>query len=407
MQEKEIMLSETMEDEVADAAEESTSEEVVETVEETATKPKRARKKKAKEVVEQSETAADSDEEASDEPMSGEAELVESVMAEEESDVEKPPANEQRPKLASRRGVRANSVLTLEAGGMVETEETLADIAWHTIHNAYRTRRILTGTFGGIEILDSGKGVGIVEYSGYRILIPLKEMSLDVPNDLHREEYRDMIQQYTKRLSNLLGAEIDFVVKGIDSTSRSVVASRKDALLKKRQTFYMEPDASGEPLVRVGRSVQARIIAVHEKVLRVEIFGVETTILARDLSWEWIGDVTDHYSVGDTVLVRITEVDCKDIENITVKAEVKSTSDTARDKLKQCRIQGKYAGKVIDVRKGVVFIRLTNGVNAVAHSCYDRRMPGKKDDVSFVVTQIDEERGTAIGLISRIIKQNI
>ena len=34
-------------------------------------------------------------------------------------------------------------------------------------------------------------------------------------------------------------------------------------------------------------------------------------------------------------------------------------------------------------------------------------MPGKKDDVSFVVTRIDEERNVAVGLISRIIRQNI
>lgn len=50
---------------------------------------------------------------------------------------------------------------------------------------------------------------------------------------------------------------------------------------------------------------------------------------------------------------------------------------------------------------------LLMGVNAVAHSCYDRRMPGKKDDVSFAVTHIDEERGVAVGIITRIIKQNL
>ena len=37
-----------------------------------------------------------------------------------------------------------------------------------------------------------------------------------------------------------------------------------------------------------GRIVQARVIAVAEKVVRVEVFGVETSILARDLAWDWI-----------------------------------------------------------------------------------------------------------------------
>ena len=79
----------------------------------------------------------------------------------------------------------------------------------------------------------------------------------------------------------------------------------------------------------------------------------------------------------------------------------------SHENLKKCRVQSKYAGKVTDVHKGVVYVRLTNGINAVAHSCYDRRMPGKKDDVSFAVTRIDEERGVAVGIITRIIKQNL
>ena len=33
--------------------------------------------------------------------------------------------------------------------------------------------------------------------------------------------------------------------------------------------------------------------------------------------------------------------------------------------------------------------------------------PEKKDDVSFAVTRLDEERGIAVGIITRIIKQNL
>ena len=50
---------------------------------------------------------------------------------------------------------------------------------------------------------------------------------------------------------------------------------------------------------------------------------------------------------------------------------------------------------------------MTNGANAVAHSCFDYRTPGKGDDVGFVVTAIDEERCVASGIITRIIRQNL
>ena len=43
----------------------------------------------------------------------------------------------------------------------------------------------------------------------------------------------------------------------------------------------------------------------------------------------------------------------------------------------------------------------------VCNGIFLEGMPGKKDEVSFVVTRIDEDRNVAVGLISRIIKQNI
>ncbi len=302
---------------------------------------------------------------------------------------------------------RPAPILTLEAGADVETEENLADIIWHEIHNAYRTRRILTGTLGGLEQTDNRKTIAIVEYKGFRVVIPLKEMVMGYQNNLTGDAYSAMIVRQHKLLSRMLGAEIDFVIKGIESKTRSVVASRKEAMLKKRKIFYMDTDEAGEYRIYDGRIIQARVIATAEKAIRIEAFGVECSVMARDLSWDWIGDARDRFSVGDQVLVRVLSVNREDIEHISIKADLRSVSDNRQDNLRLCRIQSKYAGTVTDVHKGVVYIRLTNGVNAIAHSCYDRRRPGKKDDVSFVVTGIDEERGVALGIITRIIRQNL
>ena len=315
---------------------------------------------------------------------------------------------EEEPTPKRKRVPKEAPILTIDVDGDVETEEQLAEIAWHEIRNAYRTRRILTGMLGGIEQTDNGKTVAIVEYKGYRIIIPLREMVVNFPNNVSGDDYKDLVVRHHKLVSNMLGAEIDFLVKGIDSKTRSVVASRREAMLKKRQTFYMETDNSGTYKIYDGRIVQARVIAVAEKAIRIEAFGVECSIMARDLSWDWIGDAHDRYSVGDQIVVRVLSVKRDNVEDLSIKADVKSVSDNnRRTNLSQCRIQSKYAGKVTDVHKGVVYVRLTNGVNAVAHSCYDRRMPGKKDDVSFAVTHIDEVKGVAVGIITRIIKQNL
>lgn len=365
-------------------------------------KPKRTRKKA--ELTETELTIQTPDSETEPDTPTNEA----MSNAFEESSEAAPSSASTEPETSSRNRKAEASVLTIESRGAVETEETREDVIWHEIHNAYRTRKILTGQLGGIEQTDAGKTIAIVDYKGFRIVIPLKEMMIDLGRSPSGQEYTELMLRQNKILGNMLGAEIDFIVKGIDSRSRSVVASRKDAMLKKRQIFYLDTDASGLYRIYDGRIVQARVIAVAEKVIRVEIFGVECSIMARDLAWDWIGDAHERFSVGDQVLVRILNVRRDSLEDIGVKADIKSVSqNTNHDNLKKCRIQSKYAGKVTDVHKGVVYIRLSNGVNAVAHSCYDYRTPGKKDDVSFAVTRLDEERGVAVGIITRIIRQNL
>lgn len=303
---------------------------------------------------------------------------------------------------------KADPILTLEVDGEVTTETHEMDAAWHEILTSHRSRRILTGMLGGVEETELGKTLAIVDYKGFRVVIPLKEMLVKLEKNLHGAEYTDMIRRQNKLLSNMLGCEIDFIVKGVDPKTRTVVASRKEAMLKKRQVFYMNQDASGSYRIYEGRTVQARVIAVAEKAVRIEAFGVECSIMARDLSWDWIGDANERFSVGDQILVRILEVKRDNVEDLSIRADVKSVSEnTNRTYLKQCRIQSKYAGKVTDVHKGVVYVRLNNGANAIAHTCLDRRTPGKKDDVSFAVTHIDEERGVAGGIITRIIKQHL
>ncbi len=299
-----------------------------------------------------------------------------------------------------------STILTLNTDSEVETPESREDTIWHELQNAYRTRKILTGTLGGIEKMDGGGTIAVVYYKDMRVVIPLSEMMINlVEDEVH--DYGELVQRQNKILGNMLGCEIDFIIKGRENASRSVVASRKDAMYKKRQIFYM-PDAAGNSRVCEDRIVQARVIAVAEKVVRVEIFGTECSILARDLSWDWLGDATERFHVGEQILVRILSVKIRSLEDISVKADGKSVNgNTSKEKLGKCKIQGKYAGTVTDIHKGTVFVRLHIGVNAVAHSYYDNRMPGKKDDVSFVVTRIDADRNVAVGLISRIIKQNI
>ena len=351
------------------------------------------------------ETITENEEEAAESPVMLDDEALDTLFDEMDDAPVPPPPPVSRS--AATRTPNA-SVLTLDVRGEVETKSDRENIIWHEIHNAYRTRKILTGQLGGVEQMENNKTIVIVDYKGFRVVIPLKEMMIQPNAGASNRAYEDLMTRKNKLLGKMLGAEIDFIIRGIDSKTRAVVASRREAMMKKRQTFYMDLDANGVHRIHEGRLVQARVIAVAEKGIRVEIFGVECSIVARDLAWYWIGDAREYYSIGDNVLVRIQSVRRDSLETIAVTADVRSvTQDNTFENLRKCKVQSKYAGKVTDIHKGVVFIRLSNGVNAIAHSCYDFRTPGKKDDVSFVVTRLDEEHGIAVGIITRVIRQNL
>ena len=304
---------------------------------------------------------------------------------------------------------QTSSVLTINPKEVVQFEEDVEDVIWHSIRTSYRAHRILTGTLGALHPMEHIGNIPMATYQGFPVLIPFKEMTVSLAKPpTQRIAHEAWRVDQEKNVTAMMGSEIDFVIRQVSNDTRTIYASRRDAMLRKRQQYYFPQGDASEPLIIPGVIAQARIIGVSEKSLHIEVFGVESIIIGRDLSWDWIGDARKHYHVGERVLVRIQEVQCNGLLDITIRSDIKSVKKkTNLDKLKNCRVQGKYAGQITDISRGTVFIRLFNGANAIAYACHDRRMPGKMDDVSFVVTRIDEEQGIAFGIITRIIKQNL
>ena len=286
---------------------------------------------------------------------------------------------------------QAPPVLTINAKEEVQFEEDVEDIIWHSIRTSYRAHRILTGTLGALHPMEHIGNIPMANYKGFPVLIPFKEMTVSLTKPPTRRIAHEAWRvEQEKNVTAMMGSEIDFVIRQVSNDTRTIYASRRDAMLRKRQQYYFPRGDASEPLIIPGVIAQARIIGVSEKSLHIEVFGVDSIIIGRDLSWDWIGDARKHYHVGDRVLVRIQEVQRNSLLDITIRADIKSVKKkTNLDKLKNCRVQGKYAGQITDISRGTVFIRLFNGANAIAYACYDRRMPGKMDDVSFVVTRID------------------
>lgn len=297
---------------------------------------------------------------------------------------------------------RSMGILTVDvSGAAVQPDEQ--DAAWHELVGAQRTRKILSGNLSGIERLDSGWVVAVIYYKGHRILIPMEEMMINLEGD--GRENSDPLNRQTRLANNMLGAELDFMVRELDEKSGSIAASRKEAMLRKRQQFYF-PGADTPPMIVPGRIVEARVIAVAQKAVRLEVFGVECSLKARDMTWDWISDANERFAIGDVVSVVVKSVFGNSPESLKVEVSAKEAKPNVnKENLLRLRRQGKYVGRVTDIYKGTYFIRLDCLVNAVAHSCNTASLPGQGDEIGFLVTRINEEREVAEGIITRIIKR--
>lgn len=280
------------------------------------------------------------------------------------------------------------------------------EVTWHELVVARRMHKPVAVRLAGIERMQIGNVV-VAYYKAQRVIIPMTEMMVNLSKDVRYQD-KELPERLERICNTMLGAEIDVIIKGLDKATESVVASREEAMLQKRKKFYLTPLEDGLPHVREGRIVEGRIIALTPMVARIEVFGIEITMSATEISWEWISDISQKYHVGEKLPLLITHLEGDNVDNLKIKVDAKSViQNLPRKNLEKCVVQGKYIGEVSNVRKGVAFINLRNGVNAIAHSNFDKRYPGKGDIVSFVVTRINYEHGNVAGIISRIIKQNI
>lgn len=141
-------------------------------------------------------------------------------------------------------------------------------------------------------------------------------------------------------------------------------------------------------------------------IASAEVFGAECTIHSRELSWDWITDVSESFSVGERVMVRITEIHGRDEKGVfSIAASIRQAQSNKQSELLKTVTKGNlYTGQIVDIRKGTYLIKLSNGVNALAHSSHCKKPVMKSDIVAFVVNFVDNKSMMATGNIIRIIK---
>jgi hypothetical protein len=305
-----------------------------------------------------------------------------------------------RRRVRQRAVTRPVSVLSIDEGRTVETEADRARNDLLDLVESQKTGRILTGTLQGVERTANSKtsSMAVIYHGAFKVIIPAEEAVVP-PEDTRG---RSMDETLNYMLTKRLGAEVDYIVKGIDQQSGLAVGSRLDAMAAKRREYYFGTDRDGNQRIYSGVCAEARVVSVIRAGIFVDLFGLETYIPLRELSYQRWMDAGLYFQAGQRVLVKVLEVERSGRDNVRVVASVKQAGENPYEKaLRMYSVDSCYVGTVSMVDVNGVFVALDGGIDCLC-SYPKRGRPPRGARVTVRILGINHESNRIWGAITHI-----
>ena len=286
-------------------------------------------------------------------------------------------------------------VMTIDSKRTVETDEEKADRDLVELTAAMKTGKILSGSLQGVE-QTKDDAVAVIYRGTFKIIIPARE-AITPPDDYRGQPVADL-HRYI--LTKRLGAEVDYVIKGIDKDAGIAVASRLEAMKIKRKQFYFGTDRDGNNYLYPGVCAEARVVSVIRAGIFVDLFGLEVYIPLKELSYQRMMDAAVYYQAGQRVLVKVISLDRTDRNNIKVHLSVKQAQENPYEKaLRRYTVGNRYVGTVSMVDTNGVFVALDGGIDCLC-TFPKRGRPPKGARVTVRILGINRETNRIWGAIT-------
>lgn len=260
--------------------------------------------------------------------------------------------------------VRRSSVVAIGAQLQAETEAEKNQNALLDLVESMKSRRVLSGTVQGVERPENSpsRSMAVLYHGDFKVIIPAEEM-VDPPEDLHGLPKSEVLFSMVNRR---MGAEVDYVVKGVDQESGLAAASRLEAMAIKRREYYTGAGRDGNNLLYEGVCAEGRVVAVVRAGAFVELFGVETFIPLRELSYQRMLDASASFQPGQRVVVKLLKLERAGRDEVSIQASVKQAGENPYEKaLRRYSVGNRYVGTVSMVDTTGVFVALDGGIDCL------------------------------------------
>lgn len=324
----------------------------------------------------------------------------ENLPDESQSDDEQPENQSQQSRTRRRTANHSEPILAIDEQRSVETDEDKLRNDILDLVESMKGRKILTGTIQGVERSADNPDISyaVVYHGEFKIIIPAGE-TVEPPADFRDRSPGDVMHyMVTKRL----GAEVDYIVKGVDPKTGIAAASRLDAMAQKRKDYYFGTDRDGNNLIYEGLCAEVRVVSVIRAGIFVDLFGLEIYIPLRELSYQRWMDADSHFQPGQRVLVKLLSLDRRDRSNVKVTASVKQAGENPYEKaLRRYTVGSRYVGTVSMVDTNGVFVALDGGIDCLC-SYPKRGRPPRGARVTVRIIGMNNETNRIWGAITHM-----
>lgn len=308
------------------------------------------------------------------------------------------PEPEKQEKAGGKRAAQGVQVVSIDGHRTVETQEDKDRNDLLDLLESLRTGRILSGTIQGIERASDNQSLAVIYHGAFKVVIPA-EQTVEAPEDYREQSPADVFHYL---LTKRLGAEVDYIVKGIDQEANVAVASRLEAMKAKRKQYYFGTDRDGNHILYPGQCAEARVVSVIRAGIFVDLFGLEIYIPLRELSYQRLMDAAGYFQPGQRILVKVLDVDRSDKNNIKASASVKQAGENPYEKaLRMYTVGNRYVGSVSMVDTNGVFVALDGGIDCLC-SYPKRGRPPRGARVTVRILGINHETNRIWGAITHI-----
>ncbi|MFW5967047.1 MAG: S1 RNA-binding domain-containing protein, partial [Persicimonas sp.] len=169
---------------------------------------------------------------------------------------------------------------------------------------------------------------------------------------------------YTEEPKIHVGNTYRFRVEKVDDRGRNVVVSRAALLEEERAAKREETLASLEE----GEVVTGKVTRVAEFGAFVDVGGIEGLVHVSELAHGYFDEPSDVVQPGETVEVKILEIDQKDEDDVRISLSRKETEGDPWDKVNETLSVGeKVEGEVVRLAPFGAFVEVIPGVDGLVH----------------------------------------